>query len=48
MAYLNQEMGDVTADFWERPITLNKAPILRDDLEFPRFQQRPSENILKK
>jgi hypothetical protein len=47
MAYLSQEMGDVTAEFWDRPIKLTKAPILRDDLEFPRFQHRPSENILK-
>jgi hypothetical protein len=25
-----------------------KAPILRDDLDFPRFKGRPSENISKK
>jgi hypothetical protein len=48
MGYLNQEMGDATASFWDRPIKLIKAPILRDDIDFPRFKNRPSENILKK
>jgi len=48
MGYLNQEIGDPAASFWDRPIKLAKAPILRDDLEFPRFKNRPSENILKK
>jgi hypothetical protein len=47
MGYLNQGMGD-PASFWDRPIKLVKAPILRDDLDFPRFKNRPSENILKK
>jgi hypothetical protein len=41
------EMGDPTASFWDRPIKLIKAPILPDDIEFPRFKNRPSENILK-
>jgi hypothetical protein len=48
MGYLSQEMSDVTAVYWDRPIALMKAPILRDDLEFPRFKGRPSENISKK
>jgi hypothetical protein len=48
MGYLSQEMSDVTAVYWDRPIALMKAPILRDDLEFPRFKSRPSENISKK
>ena len=48
MGYLNQEMGDPAASFWDRSIRLVKAPILRDDLDFPRFKNRPSENILKK
>jgi hypothetical protein len=47
MAYLSQ-MSDVTAVYWDRPIALMKAPILRDDLEFPRFKGRPSENISMK
>jgi hypothetical protein len=41
-------MGEPAASFWDRPIKLSKAPILRDDLEFPRFKNRPGENILKK
>jgi len=48
MGYLSQQMSDVTAVYWDRPIALMKAPILRDDLEFPRFKGRPSENIAKK
>jgi len=48
MAYLHQAMGEQSSSFWDRPIKLIKAPILRDDIEFPRFKNRPSENILKK
>ena len=48
MAYLTQQMSDITSVYWDRPIALKKAPILRDDLEFPRFKGRPSENISKK
>ena len=41
-------MSDVTVVYWDPPIALMKAPILRDDREFPRFKGRPSENISKK